>query len=77
MARQAIEEHLLPGNEEKVPVSEISASLRTLCGAFVSLYVNNELRGCIGTFSEKEKLYVECAEYGALSSLLRFKVLPH
>ena len=35
----------------------LSATLHTCCGAFVSLYVQGKLRGCIGTFSEESPLY--------------------
>ena len=35
----------------------IPEALRIKSGAFVSLYVNEKLRGCIGTFSEEEEIY--------------------
>ncbi len=35
----------------------LSEKLRSFCGTFVSLYVDEDLRGCIGTFSEEEPLY--------------------
>ena len=58
LARNAISESLNP----ELPVFPLSAplgeALRTCCGAFVSLYVDNKLRGCIGTFSEEEALYL-------------------
>ncbi len=58
MARQRIVEHLAPEPGKQVSGSGIPDSVRIRCGAFVSLYVKNELRGCIGTFSENEMLYV-------------------
>jgi AmmeMemoRadiSam system protein A len=57
VARKAIEESVNPD----LPLSPLERTpgdaLLTCCGAFVSLYVDNELRGCIGTFSEEEALY--------------------
>ncbi|MCK4881241.1 MAG: AmmeMemoRadiSam system protein A, partial [Bacteroidales bacterium] len=35
----------------------LTETLEIRCGAFVSLYVDHHLRGCIGTFSEEEPLY--------------------
>ncbi len=44
---------------QKIPISEIEGrNLFKHCGAFVSLYVKEELRGCIGIFSEEEPLYM-------------------
>jgi AmmeMemoRadiSam system protein A len=34
-----------------------AGALTEQCGAFVSLYVDGNLRGCIGTFSEEEPLW--------------------
>ncbi len=36
---------------------DLTETLQCKCGAFVSLYVDGELRGCIGTFSEEEALF--------------------
>jgi AmmeMemoRadiSam system protein A len=42
---------------KKEQLDDMSENLEIHCGVFVSLYVNGELRGCIGTFSEEEPLY--------------------
>lgn len=39
------------------PPGSLTKSLRASCGAFVSVYVKDKLRGCIGTFSEDDPLY--------------------
>ena len=57
LARQKIEDHFSPGNRKKFPGEAIRSTLQIQCGAFVSLYVNGRLRGCIGTFSEHEPLH--------------------
>jgi hypothetical protein len=56
LAREAITERIAPdlcGNQ-KLHKTE---SLQTHAGVFVSVYVNEKLRGCIGTFSEETPLY--------------------
>ncbi|MCP4312711.1 MAG: AmmeMemoRadiSam system protein A [Bacteroidetes bacterium] len=57
IARDEIHSHLLPGGKHKTTDREIPAELKTKCGAFVSLYVDGKLRGCIGTFSEDDPLF--------------------
>jgi AmmeMemoRadiSam system protein A len=57
LARKAIEESVDPHVRISSPVSPPAKSLQTRCGAFVSLYVDDKLRGCIGTFSEEETIY--------------------
>jgi AmmeMemoRadiSam system protein A len=74
LARQAIMEQLNPSgwlDSEEINSSE---ALRTHCGVFVSLYVDNKLRGCIGTFSEEEELTgtVEKMAISAATSDTRF-----
>lgn len=57
VAWNAISESLNP-DAALTPVNKpFGDTLKTCCGAFVSLYVGDELRGCIGTFSEEETLY--------------------
>jgi AmmeMemoRadiSam system protein A len=63
-ARTAGSSPLLSGQE---PGEGFPEFLQTRCGAFVSLYVNEKLRGCIGTFSESEPLY-RCVQQMALSA---------
>jgi AmmeMemoRadiSam system protein A len=57
LAREAIEESVDPQLPASPLVPPPAAVLQTRCGAFVSLYVDDKLRGCIGTFSEEEPVY--------------------
>lgn len=41
-------------NNKDIVIPEV---LRTKCGAFVSIYIKDQLRGCIGTFSEDAPLF--------------------
>lgn len=48
LAREAIERYVRKGERMPVP-QELSPLLASRAGAFVSLHMNGELRGCIGT----------------------------
>ncbi|MDP4205944.1 MAG: AmmeMemoRadiSam system protein A [Bacteroidota bacterium] len=55
-------ENSFSSNKEQLPVPEEFKALQVNCGAFVSLYINEKLRGCIGTFTESAPLYRQVAE---------------
>jgi AmmeMemoRadiSam system protein A len=57
LAAKAIDESINPDINSLSKTPELSENLQSGCGAFVSLYVDKDLRGCIGTFSEEEALY--------------------
>lgn len=59
LARTTIENWLYPSlrSTEQDPDETYSGALAERCGAFVSLYVEGQLRGCIGTFSETDPLW--------------------
>lgn len=59
LARTSIENWLTPSLGGKLQQSgeKYSGVLTERCGAFVSLYVEEKLRGCIGTFSEEDPLW--------------------
>lgn len=74
-AGTAIAERIAPGKHVSRAIPEMTKILRGGGGAFVSLYVNGELRGCIGTFSESEALYknVENMAVSAATDDARFQ----
>ncbi len=55
-ARQTIEVRLGTAAKKKEP-EELPEALTRKCGAFVTLHKGEELRGCIGTFSDDTPLY--------------------
>ena len=57
MAKEEILNHLSRDRKWPKKDRDIPDSLKITCGVFVSIYVENHLRGCIGTFSEEEPLY--------------------
>ena len=59
---------------------DLTDTLQSRCGAFVSLYVDQKLRGCIGTFSEEEPLYknvVDMAISAATNDTRFTAILPN
>jgi AmmeMemoRadiSam system protein A len=74
IARKKILQVLMPEDKQGKQEIIIPEALRVKCGAFVSLYVDNKLRGCIGTFSEEEPLYatIKRMAFAAATSDSRF-----
>lgn len=56
LARKAIEASVLSHKTSASPASAGPEGIKIKSGAFVSVYVDKDLRGCIGTFSEEEAL---------------------
>lgn len=56
IARQHIEAAVRNEPPESLPSLPSIPELQIKCGAFVSVFVNGELRGCLGTFSEEKPL---------------------
>ena len=57
LAGRAIAERVDPLKKTSSAIQGLTEALQSRCGVFVSLYVDQKLRGCIGTFSEEEPLY--------------------
>lgn len=57
IARLSMETYVTKGKTPKLKTDAFSDSLKTPCGAFVTLNKDDELRGCIGTFDPKDSLY--------------------
>ena len=57
LAERAIVEKINPPPQVPDRDLELTGTLQFKCGAFVSVYIDSKLRGCIGTFSEEEALY--------------------
>jgi MEMO1 family protein len=56
IARSTLEEYLKTRKIPDLHMERLQASLRSPCGAFVTLKKHGELRGCIGNFSATEEL---------------------
>lgn len=58
LAGRAIAEKVDPLMKTSMVPDSLTQALESRCGAFVSIYVDQKLRGCIGTFSEEEPLHL-------------------
>ena len=78
IAEWSIHDYLTTGKRDELPDRlEIDPVLKSPRGAFVSVYVKSNLRGCIGTFSEKEPLYKNIQQMALQAALEdnRFKAV--
>jgi hypothetical protein len=57
LARDTIAEYIRKGTTPEVDDSDLSTTLKTPCGAFVTLTKEHKLRGCIGQFDPEEPLW--------------------
>ena len=57
IARSTLEAYVRDRHVPPVDTASLPPILRTPCGAFVTLYVQGNLRGCIGRFDPGEPLY--------------------
>lgn len=57
LARETITQYIRNGKTPEVEPSKLSETLKTSCGAFVTLMKNNKLRGCIGRFEPGDPLW--------------------
>lgn len=57
LARKTITEYIKKGITPEVDTSPLSATLKTPCGAFVTLNKEGKLRGCIGRFNPEQPLW--------------------
>ena len=57
LARETITQYIRNGKTPEVEPSKLSETLKTPCGAFVTLMKNNKLRGCIGRFEPGDPLW--------------------
>jgi MEMO1 family protein len=62
IARDAISVHVGQGARRTADPSNISETLQQPSGAFVSVYVEGQLRGCVGRFEPEEPLHAAVAD---------------
>ncbi|PIP54198.1 MAG: AMMECR1 domain-containing protein [Bacteroidetes bacterium CG23_combo_of_CG06-09_8_20_14_all_32_9] len=73
LARKTIEDYIKKDKIDEVDTINISKNLKTLCGAFVTLHKNKELRGCIGSFSQDKPLYKVIQEMAIASAIRDYR----
>ena len=57
LARNTITDYIKKGVTPEVETANLSATLKTPCGAFVTLNKDGKLRGCIGRFNPEQPLW--------------------
>jgi MEMO1 family protein len=79
LARETISQYVRKGTTPEVDDSHLSMTVKTPCGAFVTLTKDHKLRGCIGRFDPDEPLWkvVQSMAISAATKDYRFNpVLP-
>ncbi|MCX7861771.1 MAG: AmmeMemoRadiSam system protein B [Bacteroidales bacterium] len=74
IARNTLEHYL--SNEEKPDITPNSENLKKPYGAFVSIYYDNQLRGCLGHFITTMPLYKTIQELTIASATRDFRFNP-
>lgn len=59
IARKTLEEYLFSKNKLEISKKDIENQLIDRAATFVTLTINNELRGCIGNILPKQPLYID------------------
>ncbi|HUI11306.1 MAG TPA: AmmeMemoRadiSam system protein B [Bacteroidota bacterium] len=74
IARSTVEAYVIHGSVPEIDEGSLSPTLKTPCGAFVTLNEHHQLRGCIGRFDAADPLYrvVQLMAVAAASQDYRF-----
>ncbi len=76
IARKTLESYIVSGKIPHVNENELPVETKVRCGAFVSLHVKDNLRGCIGSFGEDMPLYKVVQEMTVSSSTHDYRFSP-
>jgi AmmeMemoRadiSam system protein A len=76
IARNTIIEYVKNGKTPEINEKKLSPTLKTNCGAFVTLKKHGDLRGCIGRFDANEPLYKVVQEMAIASSTQDYRFKP-
>jgi len=68
IARNTLNSYIKDGKMLKIDTSDFSKTIKQNCGAFVTLKINGELRGCIGMFMPDKPLYLVVRDMAISSS---------
>jgi MEMO1 family protein len=76
LARRTIEQYLITGRIPEATPPALTAALTMPCGAFVTLYKHESLRGCIGSFETTTPLYRVVREMAVASATQDYRFGP-
>lgn len=68
IARKTLDSYIGSGKIPEFKAGDYSPALNEKCGAFVTLNIDHQLRGCIGRFTPKEPLYLVVRDMAIASS---------
>ncbi len=76
LARTNINEYVRNKEKPGIDPNAITPTLKTTCGAFVSLHIQGDLRGCIGTFRTDKPLYLNVQEMAIAAATSDYRFDP-
>jgi AmmeMemoRadiSam system protein B/AmmeMemoRadiSam system protein A len=76
IARNTVEQYIKNGKTPEIHEKNLSSTVTTNCGAFVTLKKHGNLRGCIGRFDASEPLYKVVQEMAIASSTQDTRFTP-
>jgi len=76
IARRTVEHYIATRSVPKVDPATLSDTLKTPCGAFVTLNKRGMLRGCIGRFDASEPLYRVVQEMAVAAATQDYRFRP-
>lgn len=76
LARQALEIGVAGDPLPQIDLSELPAPLQETGASFVTLTINGELRGCIGTLSAQQPLAEDVREHAVAAALNDYRFTP-
>lgn len=76
LARRTVDEYVKTGHVPSVDPNRYSESLRTPCGAFVTLRKSGQLRGCIGQFNSTDPLWKVVQEVAVSAATRDYRFDP-
>jgi AmmeMemoRadiSam system protein B/AmmeMemoRadiSam system protein A len=76
IARNTLNTYIKEGKRSTIDTAGFSATLKQNCGAFVTLKINDELRGCIGRFVADKPLYQIVQDMTVSSSTQDYRFTP-
>jgi AmmeMemoRadiSam system protein A len=76
IARKTVVEYVKNHITPEINAKNLSAAIKTNCGAFVTLRKHGDLRGCIGRFDSNEPLYKVVQDMAVASSTQDYRFKP-
>lgn len=75
-AKKSIKNSLKKGSHQLMQPDKMGGILKESAGAFVSIYVKGDLRGCIGSFEKPDKTLNEVVQKSAVSAIKDVRFQP-